>query len=521
MPALLRRRTATTELGKLGGPSEDRTRGTATDPGARLRAAITIKGHIIDLSLASGVPIAHVISQLIPYLRQQMVNTGRGDAVEFLGTPDAEWHLERFGGDSLDPAKTLDEEGVLDGATLYLTPTSPGENYPALIDDVAESITYYQKKNFPSWSNDQAVKLSLLVLQLVTSGLMGLLGWWTMTAAPSLGTRVGVVCTLTAVAAAAVAIVITVARAESKLSAVLSSPLSVVAYLTFGTAALVAIPRDMSVNQLVVASSLVFVVAVFIYSSARVNPRLHYAVGAAALILALVTAFNLIYSSPPAVISVQVMIVAFLATLVVARLSLAVARIDLPYVPATGESYLKDDAANDISGPASTSEAAIESIVNQEQQVITAHNAIAGMLSGTLALIVAASFFAGLKLDNHEWVIWSFVVVVAACITYQGKSHDLAWLQTLCLSAAIGVLIAFSFGLLFSPPYAHNTVRLFYMFVIISLGVVLATVISVRRRRINSPIVMKLFEYFEKVLFASPLVYLVLVMDLYQKARAR
>ena len=56
---------------------------------------------------------------------------------------------------------------------------------------------------------------------------------------------------------------------------------------------------------------------------------------------------------------------------------------------------------------------------------------------------------------------------------------------------------------------------------ILVLGTLIATVYSIQQRRIVSPVVNRLLERIEWLLYAAPLVYVVLAMDLFQKARAR
>jgi type VII secretion integral membrane protein EccD len=492
----------------------------------RLRVAINIPGHIVDLSLVSKVPIAHVVSHLIPYLRQQLASNGK--AVEFLNSPDAAWHLERFGHVSLDPEKTLEQEGMLDGDSLYLVPTSPGENYPALIDDVAESIAYNQNRNFPTWNNDHAIKLSLAAFQLVTVVIIGIATWWTVTTMPDPEVRYGIVGSLLIIALGMMAMVVTVTKSESNRLNRVTGPLSVVGYITLSDAAFIVIPREPGIHQLVTVSAALFAAALFMYSATRDHARLHYTVSTASLIALLVLGVNLAYLSPPSVIGVQMILVALSVILISSRVSMPFAKIIVPYVPATGEPYLKDDP-HDISTVGRTpgspgspgSSQAVESIINQEEQVLTAYNVIDGLISGSLLVMMVSALFTGLYLDNHHWIIWSFILVVSACLAYRGKSYSDARRQALCLSGTAGMMVLFTVGLLFSPAYAYNQERVSINVAIIVLGMVVATVFAVQQRRINSPIVMKMFEYVEMFLFSSLLVYLMLVMDLYQKVRAR
>jgi type VII secretion integral membrane protein EccD len=507
------------------------------------RVAITIPGHIVDLTLSPTVPISHIVSQLIPYLRQQL--TGKPKALEFLNDPDAAWHLERFGSVSLNSSKTLDEEGILDGEALYLVSTPAGEKYPALIDDVAESIAYHQNQTFPPWKPESGIKLSLTLIQVVGALVAVVLGMWANRSMPSSELRYGLAGLCLTLAVALIAVGLTVVKSGQERLAEIPRPLFVVGYEMLAAAGLLIVPRKFDVPHIVVTSAFLFVASVLVYAVTGIGrderfsygtgetrstnikkatsdiTRLSYGVATASLITLVVSSINLVYLSPPAVICVEIIVAAFFAVLMASRAALAFARISLPYVPATGEDYLKvpvDDVGS-VSKKAGSS--AVDSILNQEQQVLTAYDVIVGILSGALALIVGTAFFAGKHLDNHHWIIWSFIVVISTALIYRGKSYDDERLQKLCLTGAAATMTTFLVGLLLSPASAGNGLRFFLTLGILLAALGFAAIFSIQRRTIRSPIVMKLFEYIEMVLYATPIVYLVLALDLYQKVRAR
>ena len=505
------------------------------------RVAITIPGHIVDLTLSPTVPISHIVSQLIPYLRQQL--NGKPKAVEFLSNAGAYWHLERFGNVALDSSKTLEDEGVLDGEALYLKGTYPTEKYPALIDDVAESIAYHQKSNFPMWRPESGIRLNLTLIQIIGGIIAGVLGLWASRSQPPMDVRYVVVGICAAPAVTTIAVGLTVLRPTKERLYEIVRPLFVVGYEMITAVGLLAIPRKLDVYQLVVAAALLFVVSVLVYAisgtrrDAQLNysssltemssktltevTKLNYGVAAAALIVLIVSGANLLYLSPPAVIGVEIIVLAFFAVLMASRVALAFAKINLPYVPATGEEYTKVSVDDVGSATRSAGSKAVDSILNQEQQVITAYGVIVGILSGALSLIVATAFFTGKFLDNHQWIIWSFILVISAALVYRGKSYDDERLQRLCLAASAGTMTAFLAGLVVSPTSAHNDVRFFLTLAALMMGLMISSTFSIQRRVVRSPIAMRGLEIIEMVLYATPIVYLVLALDLYQKVRAR
>ncbi|AGB27145.1 type VII secretion integral membrane protein EccD (plasmid) [Mycobacterium sp. JS623] len=489
---------------------------------AEARVQITVPGHVIDVPMSNYMLIGDSLAELIPFLRNELERVGK-DA-SWLADPDAHWTLRRpFHTQPLDPEKTLDAEKVRDGSRLLLVKLDPGEKYPPLIDDVAEAITYWLREHFPSWDGRVSQRVTLVVTPAVVAFVCALAIFWTSTATPNFTARL-VVCTLMVIGAVlAAAISIVVVRTDKDSYTPIVAPFLTITYLLAGTAALLITPRPLGIYQLVAAGAVLFTLSVSLAVITRANARLHYGIASAAAAVTIIAALNMAYRSPTAVLGVQLIALCFLTILVSGRISLALARISLPYVPATGESYVKgNDRAGDLdAGDLPRDGRANESILNQEQQTLTAYDCIVGILTGALVTLCATGFFAGRAMDNHQWIIFAAVLTTALALLYRGKSYDDARLQGITLIATALLLAAFGAGLLASPAYADNQLRAAIVIGILVLGTLIATVYSIQQRRIVSPVVNRLLERVEWLLYAAPLVYVVLAMDLFQKARAR
>ncbi|MUM03268.1 type VII secretion integral membrane protein EccD [Mycobacterium sp. CBMA 213] len=488
------------------------------------RIAINIRGHVVDVPLHSYNTVGDTLSDLIPYLIDEMKLQGKN--TEWLEDPKAHWRLLNFSKRVLDEEKTLAEQKVLDGHRLFLSKDDPGEQYVPLIDDVAESITYFLNKHFPSWDAPFAKKVTLGLLPVVVAVVCATTVAWSNTHLPGWTVRGSISGAMAAVAllCAAIAVVIVRTDEDDEYPAV-PLPLMVVTYLFASTAALVLTPRPLGIYQLLAAASAVLTLAVFLSVLTRANLRLHYGLTAASIVTIAVCLLNMAYQSPTPIIGIQLIAGCFFVVLISARLALAVARISLPRVPATGEPFMSDQGAGNLDAGSlprdGSSGRAIESIFNQEQQTLAAYECRMGLLAGALSVLVAASWVVGRSLNVHQWLIWSFMIVIAQCLIYRGKSLDDAREQATVLIAGAASWALFAAGLLTSPMYADdNTLRGAIALGILLVAMVVATINAVQQRRINSPIVLKVIETVERILYVSPLPFIAFAMDLYSKARA-
>ena len=488
------------------------------------RVQVTIPGHVVDVPLHTHLPIADTVAELIPYLVSHLEAKNKDTA--WLKDPDAYWHLTTIGNQPLDEDKTLAEEKVLDGDRLFLTKTDPGEKHAPLIDDVAESITYYLKRNFPSWDSRYSKRVALTMIPAVVALIGATALVWANAQDPSLIVR-GALCGGMAVVGlicATIAVVLVRTARDDAFKAV-PVPLMMTTYLLVGAAALIVTPRPLGIYQLVAAGSVLLTVSVCMSVMTRKNLTLHYAVIAGSVLILIVGLLNFAYRSPTAVIGVQQITLCFFLILIAPRLALAVARISLPYVPATGEPFMRGTGAGSLDAgslPRDETSGDNASIFNQQQQTLTAYACRVGLMIGALAVLVATSWTVGRNLDTKQWLIWAFMAVITTCLVARGKSIDDAREQGIVLIAAASTLGAFGAGLLTSATiYNDNTMRGAIALGFLAAAMLLATLFAIQERRIVSPIVTKVIELFEKLLFVAPLPFVVFAMDLYSKARAR
>jgi len=239
------------------------------------RVTVVGDGRQMDISLPADAPIAE---QLPTVLRLLSVPTAQMSVRWRLAAPE-------FG--PLDPSRSLDDVGVLDGTQLYLTEAAAAPPAP-FVDDVESAVAEFVADRAPSWTGParrSAVGVLLAVLLLAAIA-------YTVTSAPAplswlapllalvialgvgalIAERGGWICALTAVPAAAALALGVVAAAPSTLevSGGTTSPVS----------GLAALPQALSWNGFPLAIGLVAAAALDLVGLVRRIPGV--AVGSAA-----------------------------------------------------------------------------------------------------------------------------------------------------------------------------------------------------------------------------------------------
>lgn len=128
----------------------------------------------IDYSLPAGVALIAVTEDLVARVNEVLTERGR--------TPlDAEqsYRLCRADAQPLDPQKTLDECGVLDGEQLWLLPAASAETYEPVTEMVSTAIARAAKELLATLTPDMGRK----VVSWLTAGIVGwacliLVNWW-------------------------------------------------------------------------------------------------------------------------------------------------------------------------------------------------------------------------------------------------------------------------------------------------------------------------------------------------------
>lgn len=128
----------------------------------------------IDYSLPAGVALIAVTEDLVARVNEVLAERGRTQL-----DSEQSYRLCRADAQPLDPQKTLDECGVLDGEQLWLLPAASAETYEPVTEMVSTAIARASKELLATLTPDMGRK----VVSWLTAGIVGwacliLVNWW-------------------------------------------------------------------------------------------------------------------------------------------------------------------------------------------------------------------------------------------------------------------------------------------------------------------------------------------------------
>lgn len=478
----------------------------------------------MEYELPSSSPVGDIIPELVGYIIGDLQAAGKD--VEWLTDSAARFQLsKRVNLDPFEENKTLFDVGIRDGMEVYLSKRSPNERFSALQDDVSEGVAYYHNRHYPDWGVQDSQKFGVIALGVLAvflsvlgalSGSGDSLARW-----PILGAAI-------AVAGTSLSVSVALYRIKSALRP-LAATLMVSAYSAVACAAWVAIPRPPGLFHVALTAGVLAACAVIFSSLSSEPAALHHGVGVPALGVLVVMAINYFYHSSPSIIAAQVFIIEMMLLLVAFRLSMAFAHIETPYVPATGEPLLKQTGKNSFDvaevSARSTSQVAIESILNQEDRVIAAHNIHNGITAGIGFTMSLAAAVMGYFTENHVWLTFALAIEGALLLMYRGRYSADRAISGILLVSAIVVWATYLVAIAVAPAREYLgqpiAVQMALGFVVLAAFIVMGTIWSLRERYIHSANISKMLEMLEWVVLSLPIPTLFFLMDGYSRIRHR
>ena len=460
---------------------------------------------IVAWNLAAHIPVALVLAEFVPMLHAKILESGRDGS--WLESSRAAWRLATADGSTLDNAKTLANQGVVDGNQVFLVRRHFDERNEPLFDDVAEMLAHHMQKTFPMWDKRAARALMSALVPIVSvfvsiAALVGLGDASFYARAVS----VGVLC--------AVAIVCCgFARATGREEALagVSRALVATTLVFVAAAAAAAVPRPLGGAQTVCAAAAVLVAAVAL----RVAEfKEHAVLGGAICGSALIAAVGGSTLSPGlgGADRCAIMLVSgYYLTLVASALGRRFGGVRLPHVPAEGETPTTSRRSGAV--------AAGKDITAQRDRALVTHANSVGILFGALSICLACSFGVGFFPPRHPVIALLAVGSIALSLAYQGKSLVGRLEQGACLASSALLPWFFSAGFAVSHPAPGS--RWIGAAAVCSAiaGFVVALLVTIRDDQVLSPAVSRSFEFVEvAIVFASPL-YIYFLLDGFSRIR--
>ncbi len=473
-----------------------------------------------DLVLPAAAPIEtyvdEVVSVLAEMLKDATSDVLAGFDVEAQGT----WAFSRPGAPPLRPSESLNDSGIVDGTLLTLVAVSRTERYRPLVEDVIDAIAVLDES--PEFDRRSLLGMVGIAIPVVASVVMAVSllawsatghGWWWAVAlgGTGLGLLVGSIWSSTHYGS--------VGMAESLLLAAIP---------TLGGAAALAVPLPQGIGslgapQLAGASAVVLLLVL----ASRGGPRRRAELASfLAVVAAAVTGAAIAYGyGMQHWVPAGAVVFGLLIVTNAAKLTVAVARIALPPVPAPGESVSNDDLLDPVAGLDSADEesptwqaiiaSVPESAARLSERSMAAKKLLIGFVAsgaavltaGAISNVVQGHFFV------HSVVVAGLVSVICAFRSRLYTERWCAWaLLTSAIATPTGVMVKVC---MWWPDRAWLVLAIYSTLVLVALIAVGATT-DVKR---VSPIHKRALELLDGASIAAVIPLLLWIAGVYDLLR--
>lgn len=396
-----------------------------------------------DLVLPASAPIETYIDDTVSVLADLLEDTPADVLAGFDFTAQGVWTFARPGAPPLKLNESLDDSGVVDGALLTLVTVSRTERYRPLVEDVIDAIAVLDESpEFDRRALNRFVGLAIPVAAVVVT-TMSLLAWsdtgrsyWWSVALGVFGL------------ALLLASVVSQNRYEN-IDMAESLMVGAVPVLAAAVALGVPLPRgveSLGAPQIAGAAAVVLLLTLATRGGPRRRAELasFLAVTATAVTGAAVAyGYGWQYWVPAGAIAFGLIIITNAA-----KLTVAVARIALPPIPAPGESVANEELLDPVATPEAfdeetpTWQAIIASVPDSAARLSErsrlAKKLLAGFLSagalvltvGAIAVVVQGHFFV------HSMIVAGLVAVICG---FRSRLYADRWCAWALLAAAVVV----------------------------------------------------------------------------------
>ncbi|MGY4646211.1 type VII secretion integral membrane protein EccD [Mycobacterium sp. URHB0021] len=492
----------------------------------------------LDAAAAIGVQTPALVDLLNSHLNEigkPRLSTRSGDA----GSTRGRWALCWVDGTPLKPKRSLSEQGVLDGATLWLRFIDDTETRIPVIEHVTSAIPAELRKRWPSVTPAWAARVGVVLLAIAMALVAALLLRWRYGHDDWIASEAGGVCALVLIVAAAVTGLRSARsrraagdprNAEPDRAETLRAELFVadtfllLAAATTALAAALAIPGPLGAVHTGLGAAITLAAAILIVRFAGRHIALCTAVVViSAATLAVGVARMLLVTSAVTLLG-TVLLVAIICVKLTPGFARMLANLRLPVFPSASGRWIFETRA-DLpsavvvpSGNAPTLEGP-ESVRNVIISVDRAHSFLTGLLAGFAILLVVCA--TGLC-DPHTDRRWLPVVVAAAsagAMLLHARSYTDRRQSTLLavMSVAIGLTVPIRYAVAVWSP-AALLIACAAMLVLTAGGLALASIIP---SHFYSPMFKQIVEWVGYLLLSAPFPLTFWLMNVFSAIRYR
>jgi type VII secretion integral membrane protein EccD len=495
---------------------------SSATPGRPSTTRITVLTgrRMTDLVLPASAPIETYIDDTVSVLAELLEDAPADVLAGFDFSAQGVWTFARPGAPPMKLTESLDDAGVIDGTLLTLVSVSRTERYRPLVEDVIDAIAVLDESpEFDRSALNRFVGLTIPLVALVVT-LVSILAW--SDTGRTLWWPLGL---------GIVGLGLLVAGVVSKdryrnidmAESLLLAALPVVA----GAAALaVPLPRDVdSLGAPQVAGAAA--VALLLTVATRGGPRRRaelasfLAVTAIALTLAAVAyGYGWQYWVPAGAIAFGLIVVTNAA-----KLTVAVARIALPPIPAPGETVANEELLDPVATPEAsqkespTWQAIIASVPDSaarlHQRSQLAKQLLVGFVAagalvlavGAITIVVQGHFFV------HSLIVAGLVAVICG---FRSRLYAERWCAWVLLVAAVVIPTGVMVKLCHWYPDSAWLVVIIYVAVAIVALIVIGATAGIRR---VSPVTKRILELLDGATIAAVIPLLLWIASVYDVLR--
>ncbi|BBY03383.1 type VII secretion integral membrane protein EccD [Mycobacterium seoulense] len=508
--------TATAGAAAAAGPA-----GATPAKPATTRVTILTGRRMTDVVLPSSATIETYVDDTVAVLAELLEDTPADVLAGFDFSAQGAWTFARPGAPPLNPDKSLDDAVVVDGSLLTLVSVSRTERYRPLVEDVIDAIAVLDESpEFDRTALNRFVGIALPVVALAITSIAAL-AWWNTGRHLWWPLALGI--------AGLLALAGSWGAKKFYRNPSLSESLLATAAPLITVAAALAIPRPRGADplgapQLAGAAAVVLFLTLLTRGGPRRRSELaSFVVITAIAVTAAAVAFG--YGWQHWVPAGAIVFGLFTITNA-AKLTVAVARIALPPIPAPGEAVDHDELLDAVAGQevgddkeARTWQAIIASVPDSavrltERSELAKRLLIGFVAAGTLVLTVGAI---AIVVRGHFFV-HSLVVaglVTAAC-GFRSRLYADRWCAWALLAATVAIPVGVIARLsIWFPHSAWLLLTILASTGLIALAAVAAT-IGIRR---VSPVMKRVLELLDGVLVAAILPMLLWITGVYDIVR--
>lgn len=478
--------------------------------------------------LPASAPIETYIDDTVAVLAEILEDTPAGVLAGFDFSAQGTWTFARPGAPPLKPDQSLDEAAVVDGSLLTLVPVSRTERYRPLVEDVIDAIAVLDES--PEFDRSALNRFIGVAIPVVTVAVTvtAALAWWHTghrhlwwPLALGIG---GIIAFIGSWAAK---------RFYQNLN--LSESLLLTAYPLVTVATALAIPRPRGVASLGApqlagaAAAVLFLTLVTRGGPGRRAELASFTAVIATAVTAGALAFG--YGWQHWVPSGAIVFGLFTVTNA-AKLTVAVARIALPPVPAPGEAVEHEELLDAVAGHEAgndheasddketrTWQAIIASVPDSAVRLSDRSELAKQLLTGfvTAGTLVLAAGVIAVVVRGHFFV-HSLVVagLVTAVCGFRSRLYADRWCAWALLAATIAIPLGVTARL--SIWYPRST-WLFLTIYLAACLIALASVAATVRVRRVSPVTKRVLELFDGAMIAAILPMLLWIASVYDIVR--